>query len=85
MDKFRTKQNKLNKKKSFKNARVKMTRESWPVSLSWLEHHPLTEGLGVQLLVRTQTWGVGSIPSPECVIPGLGACGRQLTNASFLR
>ena len=49
---------------------------SWPVGLSWLEHHPITKRSLVQFLVRAHVWVVGSTLSR-------GTCERQSTDVSL--
>ena len=61
--------------------------------LSWLEHHPMTKRLQVQLPVRAHTYTAGSIPSPgadtrnPCLrtrkIPSPGRYRRQPIDASL--
>ena len=53
------------------------------VSLSWLEHHPVMEGLWVQSLVWACAWLVGLIPLPGYTIPCLSVFGSQLIDASL--
>ena len=78
---------------------ISTLKKPWPVWLSWLEHHSVTEMLRVRFLVRAHTWfQVQSLfwapvpvnPRPTHTIPslgtspGLGTCGRQPIDASLL-
>ena len=56
----------------------------WPLWLSWLEHHPVTERLWVWFLVWADKWGMGLIPSLGAwspaqahTTPGPGAYGSN--------